>query len=86
MSGFGNAASEAAATELMVVRALAGSELRVADDTVSFALGATTSQVLLGDSVAGGYATIPEPSVACLVGLASFILINRRKANVGNTI
>lgn len=71
-----------AASELLVARSL--SALPTSDEATSFALGATTSELLIGTAVVGGYQTVPlavpEPSSSMLfmAGVALFIAYRRK--------
>jgi len=79
-----NNESLSSATEFLVARSL--SALPTSDEATSFALSTSTSELLIGTSVADGYATVasvPEPSSTLLVGAASIILMAyRRKISV----
>ena len=69
------------ATELLVARSL--SALPTSDEATSFALGATTSELLIGTAVSGGYQTVPEPSSTMLfMAGATLLLAYRRKISV----
>jgi len=81
-----NATTESASTELLVARALAGSELPSADETASVALGVDTSALLIGTGLTGAYATIPEPSTLGLFGLGALLFVSRRKSNLGKNL
>jgi len=80
-----NNESLSAASQLLVARSL--SALPTSDEATSFALGATTSELLIGTAVLGGYKTVPvavpEPSSSMLfmVG-ATLLLAYRRKISV----
>ena len=76
-----NNESMSVASQLLVARSL--SALPTSDDVTSFALGATTSELLIGTAVSGGYQTIPEPSSTMLLmaGVSLFIAY-RRKTSV----
>jgi len=66
------------ATELLVARSL--SALPDADNATNFGLGGTTSELLIGTAVSGGYQTVPEPSSAMLfmTGAALFMAYRRK--------
>jgi len=66
------------ASELLVARSL--SALPTSDEATSFALGVTTSELLIGTAVSGGYQTVPEPSSAMLfmTGAALFLAYRRQ--------
>jgi hypothetical protein len=66
------------ASELLVARSL--SALPTSDEATSFALGVTTSELLIGTTVSGGYQTVPEPSSAMLfmTGAALFMAYRRQ--------
>ena len=66
------------ATELLVARSL--SALPDADNAANFGLGETTSELLIGTAVSGGYKTVPEPSSAMLfmTGAALFMAYRRK--------
>jgi hypothetical protein len=66
------------ASELLVARSL--SALPGSDEATTFALGASTSQLLIGTAVSGGYQTVPEPSSAMLfmTGAALFMAYRRK--------
>jgi hypothetical protein len=76
-----NNESLSSASQLLVARSL--SALPTSDEATSFALGASTSELLIGSSVANGYQTVPlavpEPSSTLLVGAASIILMAYRR-------
>ena len=75
-----NNSSSATATELMVVRALVGSELPTeSGEVANFAFGAGTSEILVGTGVPGAYQTIPEPGSGTLVGLGAALLLGLRR-------
>ena len=80
-----NNESMSAASELLVARSL--SALPTSDEATSFALGATTSELLIGTVVADGYQTIPvavpEPSSTMLfMAGAALLMAYRRKISV----
>ena len=78
-----NNESMSAASELLVARSL--SSLPTSDEATSFALGVTTSELLIGTAAASAYQTvgIPEPSSTMLLmaGVSLFIAY-RRKTSV----
>jgi hypothetical protein len=75
-----NNSSSDLSNELMVVRALAGSELPSEDgEGATFSFGTSTSEILVGTSVTGGYQTIPEPGSGTLVGLGVALLLGLRR-------
>jgi len=70
-----------AASELLVARSL--SALPGADEATAFALGLTTSELLIGTAVSGGYQTVPEPSSTMLfMAGAALLMAYRRKISV----
>lgn len=72
-----------AASELFVARSL--SALPTADEATSFALGATTSELLIGTATASSYLTVPVPepsSTMLLMAGISFFIAYRRKNSV----
>jgi hypothetical protein len=73
-----NNESLSSASELLVARSL--SALPTSDEATSFALGITTSELLIGTAVSGGYQTVPEPSSAMLfmTGAALFMAYRRK--------
>ena len=73
-----NNESLSSASELLVARSL--SALPTSDEATSFALGVTTSELLIGTAVSGGYQTVPEPSSAMLfmTGAALFMAYRRK--------
>jgi len=73
-----NNESPSRATELLVARSL--SALPDADNATNFGLGGTTSELLIGTAVLGGYQTVPEPSSAMLfmTGVALFMAYRRK--------
>ena len=73
-----NNESLSSASELLVARSL--SALPTSDEATSFALGVTTSELLIGTAVSGGYQTVPEPSSAMLfmTGAALFLAYRRQ--------
>jgi hypothetical protein len=75
-----NNESLSAASQLLVARSL--SALPTADEATSFALGTTTSELLIGKATASAYQTvgIPEPSSAMLfmTGAALFLAYRRQ--------
>jgi len=78
-----NNESLSAASQLLVARSL--SALPTSDEATSFALGATTSELLIGTATADAYKTvgIPEPSSAMLFMTgAALLLTYRRKISV----
>ena len=76
-----NSESMSSASELLVARSL--SVLPASDEATSFALGATTSELLIGTAVLGGYQTVPEPSSTMLfMAGATLLLAYRRKISV----
>ena len=76
-----NNESMSSASQLLVARSL--SALPTSDEATSFALGATTSELLIGTAVSGGYQTVPEPSSTMLfMAGATLLLAYRRKISV----
>ena len=76
-----NNESLSSASELLVARSL--SALPTSDEATSFALGVTTSELLIGTAVSGGYQTVPEPSSAMLfMAGAALLMAYRRKISV----
>jgi len=78
-----NNESLSSASQLLVARSL--SALPTSDEATSFALGATTSELLIGTATADAYKTvgIPEPSSAMLFMTgAALLLTYRRKISV----
>ena len=77
-----NNESLSSASQLLVARSL--SALPTSDEATTFALGATTSELLIGTAVSGGYQTVPlavpEPSSAMLfmTGAALFMAYRRK--------
>jgi hypothetical protein len=75
-----NNESLSSASQLLVARSL--SALPTSDEATSFALGVTTSELLIGTAVTGGYQTVavPEPSSAMLfmAGVALFMTYRRK--------
>jgi hypothetical protein len=77
-----NNSSSDSSNELMVVRALGGTGVVLPSEdgeSVAFSFGATTSEILVGTSVTGGYQTIPEPGSGTLVGLGVALLLGLRR-------
>jgi hypothetical protein len=73
------------ASQLFVARSL--SALPTSDEATSFALGASTSELLIGTAVTAGYQTVPlavpEPSSSMLVMTGAVLFIAcRRKFSV----
>ena len=82
-----NASTEGAATEFLVARSAAAAGLpSEAGVSSSFDLGVTSSTLLIGTSVTGGYATIPEPTTAGLIALSALFFVQRRKLKLGKSI
>jgi hypothetical protein len=80
-----NNESLSSASQLLVARSL--SALPTSDEATSFALGASTSELLIGTAVTGGYRTaplaVPEPSSTVLLGAGIALLVAyRRKISV----
>jgi hypothetical protein len=78
-----NNESMSAASQLLVARSL--SALPTSDDVTSFALGATTSELLIGTATASAYQAvgIPEPSsTMLLIAGTSLFIAYRRKTSV----
>jgi hypothetical protein len=78
-----NNESMSAASQLLVARSL--SALPTSDDVTSFALGATTSELLIGTATASAYQTVgvPEPSsTMLLIAATSLFIAYRRKTSV----
>jgi hypothetical protein len=78
-----NNESLSSASQLLVARSL--SALPTSDEATSFALGVTTSELLIGTAVTDGYKTVavPEPSSTMLVMAgAALLMANRRKISV----
>jgi len=78
-----NNESLSSASQLLVARSL--SALPTSDEATSFALGSTTSELLIGTAAADAYKTvgIPEPSSAMLfLTGAALLLTYRRKVSV----
>jgi hypothetical protein len=78
-----NNESLSSASELFVARSL--SALPTSDEATSFALGATTSELLIGTATANAYQTVgvPEPSSTMLVMAGAALLLSyRRKISV----
>jgi hypothetical protein len=73
-----NHESLSSASEFLVARSV--SVLPSAPESTAFALGASTSQLLIGTAVSGGYQTVPEPSSAMLfmTGAALFMAYRRK--------
>ena len=73
--------SLSSASEFLVARSVEA--LPGADAATAFALGATTSELLIGTAVSGGYQTVPEPSSTMLfMAGATLLLAYRRKISV----
>ena len=78
-----NNESLSSASQLLVARSL--SALPTSDEATSFALGVTTSELLIGTAVTDGYKTVavPEPSSTMLVMAgAALLMAYRRKISV----
>jgi len=78
-----NNESLSSASQLLVARSL--SALPTSDEATSFALGVTTSELLIGTAVTDGYKTVavPEPSSTMLfMAGAALLMAYRRKISV----
>ncbi|NBV87870.1 MAG: PEP-CTERM sorting domain-containing protein, partial [Verrucomicrobia bacterium] len=79
-----NSHSDSTATELMVVRALGGSELPTLDmETSTFAIATDSAVALIGsasgNNLSATFSTIPEPGSISLVALGGGLLLGLRR-------